>query len=98
MIVTILKAHPIGDVPTTTIQIGPDSFPDLPQNGPFDDWLRQSIARHEIEASAIVTALRASLPGGTFDAVLRKMLEAKASALRVPFDGAPGRRDEQEGA
>lgn len=37
------------------------------------------------QASVIVDALQAHLPGGTFDAVLREMLNRKASLLRVPL-------------
>ena len=47
--------------------------------------LAQARRVHEEDAQRIVDALLASLPGGTFDQVVRFMLERKASHLVVPY-------------
>ncbi|MFA5323145.1 MAG: hypothetical protein WC373_10785 [Smithella sp.] len=39
----------------------------------------------EHDAGSIFNALLQSLPGGTLDALLRKMIEHRASSLVVPF-------------
>jgi hypothetical protein len=44
---------------------------------------KASAELHDRDASAIVSAMLTSLPGGTVDAVLRRLLEHRASLLRV---------------
>jgi len=39
---------------------------------------------YESDARLLFDALKASLPGGTIDALLRLLLENKASLLRIP--------------
>jgi hypothetical protein len=45
---------------------------------------------HDTDARLVVSALLASLPGGTIDAVLRLLLEHRASLLRVRWPRPEG--------
>lgn len=47
--------------------------------------LKQFGAFYQEEGKALADALCGSLPGGTVDALLMKLLERRASMLRVPF-------------
>ena len=62
-----------------TIEIS-DPIPSFSDNA----WEKNSMEFFEWQASQIVDALQASLPGGTLDAVLREMHKRKACLLRVP--------------
>lgn len=46
-----------------------------------------SVLVYNQQADLIEKALYRSLPGGTYDALLRNMLERRASMFRVPFGG-----------
>lgn len=53
---------------------------------PEYDTLDTAAAVYNMEGAEIANALLEHLPGGTVDAVLRQLLLARASLLRVPFD------------
>ena len=84
MTVAVHKAQPIGNsfVPNLDLR-ATEHFPDL-------STLAAAAALHASNAERIFDALRASLPGGTLDALLRRLLEHRASQLVVvdrPSDG-----------
>ena len=77
---TITKAGAVGSACPDDTQISitgqpPETWKTLKDAGEF----------YEHEAEMLFHALSASLPGGTFDRLLGKMLAAKASLLRVPL-------------
>jgi hypothetical protein len=47
--------------------------------------LKEAGQIYEKEGAMLAEALRASLPGGTIDALLRELLISRASLLRVPM-------------
>jgi hypothetical protein len=49
------------------------------------ETLEDCAALYDVEGGELCRLLRAHLPGGTFDALLRHMLFVKASFLRVPM-------------
>lgn len=79
--VHICKAAPTVDpVPGVIIQI------DMEMPEPkyaTDDFLEQAARHYEDQANALFSALRDSLPGGTLDRLLGKMLAYKATHFRV---------------
>jgi hypothetical protein len=84
-ITVIGKAQPIFGsgqvVPSVTIRIT-DSLPVFAT-------LAEQDAYHDAQATTIETALIESLPGGTYDRLVGRMLERKASHYRVAY-GAGG--------
>jgi hypothetical protein len=85
LIVIVYKAQPSFDghqIPSLEIR-ATESIPEM--NAP--DWQRQSADLHDYQAEAIVNALFETLPGGTTDRILSKMLERKASLLNVRSKG-----------
>jgi hypothetical protein len=78
--VVVCKASPVGDEPvdSVTIEISGDI------NDTAEVTYRGGPRVMAIDAELIVRALR-HLPGGTWDRVLIKMLEAHVSVLRVQF-------------
>ena len=67
-------------VPSLTITID-EPVPELDGGR---GWERHARFYFEEQADALVSALCESLPGGTLDRVLAKLLERKASLFRVP--------------
>jgi hypothetical protein len=61
----------------------PDLLIEATEQFPDIEDPKAARAQHERDATGIVSALLASLPGGTVDAVLRLLLEHRASLLRV---------------
>ncbi len=49
------------------------------------DYVEKSLEFYEKQASKIVDALQAHLPGGTLDAVLRELCKRKACLFRGPI-------------
>jgi len=75
--ICVFKAQPTGDQVVADLDLSAtQTFPD------FED-LAEAKENHEADATFIVAALLASLPGGTVDAVLRQLLTHRASLLRV---------------
>lgn len=68
-----------GDV-TVTIEIGPEAV--APESGV--DWKAKQLDGFRTDAAVVFAALLDGLPGGTLDALLRIMLEHKASCLCTP--------------
>ena len=75
--IAVYKAQPIRNETVADLN--------LTATKPFPENLDPDEARtaHLTDARFIVSALLASLPGGTIDAVLRLLLEHRASLLRV---------------
>lgn len=73
----VFKAQPTGD------QVIADLH--LTAERPFPDFESPKAAAeaHDVDAQFVVSALLASLPGGTIDAILRLLLTHRASLLRV---------------
>ncbi len=80
--VYLFKAQPIGDqyIESVTICIGAP-LPRFEQS----DWLEETTRVFDAQADAIVDALH-SLPGGTLDRVLVKLLAEKVSQHIVPWE------------
>ena len=80
-ILLIHKAQAIGTetVRTTVIQIS-ESLPSY-------ETLEMVDSHYNAQAWAIEAALIESLPGGTYDRLLGRMLERKASHFRVAYGG-----------
>lgn len=75
--VSVFKASPtMTDVPSVLIDIS-DTIP------MYED-LQVSRMLFDSDARRLFDVLKASLPGGTLDALLRLLLENRASRLRVP--------------
>lgn len=75
--ISVYKAQPVRDENVHDLNlVATKPFPDL-------DGIDQARDAHDTDARFIVSALLASLPGGTVDAVLRLLLEHRASLLRV---------------
>lgn len=75
--ISVFKAQPVrDDEPVKDLHlVATDPFPDADREaGRFI---------HESDAQFIVSAMLASLPGGTIDAALRLLLTHRASLLRV---------------
>lgn len=66
-------------VPTLDLIAQRDIDCALPENASFNDYRML----YERQAAEIYRLLAASLPGGTLDQLLVKMLEAKASLFKV---------------
>lgn len=81
--ITIYKAQPIADqrIDSVTIIINPVLL-ELPR-GP--EWLEHATRLFDEDAQALVDALH-SLPGGTLDRVLVKLLAEKVSQHIVPWE------------
>jgi hypothetical protein len=78
----VYKAQPIGDamhIQSKTLHIEEDL--------PNSDTIGEGDTIMELDADKVVEALYNSLPGGTFDRVLVKMLQKRAAHLHVPFGG-----------
>jgi hypothetical protein len=78
-VVWVWKAQPHGTDEAEDLRIEADTA--MPGNLSRADGRKL----HRRDARAIVTALLASLPGGTVDEVLRMLLEHRASLLRVKW-------------
>lgn len=75
--ISVFKAQPTGDQVISDLNLtATKTFPDL-------DSSTAGMSVHEVDAKFVVSALLASLPGGTVDAILRLLLEHRASLLRV---------------
>lgn len=59
--------------------------------------LKQAANFYQFEADLLSDALINTLPGGTVDALLRKLLEYRASLLAVPFFTQPANAESQQG-
>lgn len=86
--IIVHRAEPIADqvIPVTTIRIDPYS-PKV-KHGPgvsVADALAPLDRVYDADADAIAQALHKSLPGGTFDRLVLKLLEIKASHFRVSW-------------
>lgn len=80
--IEVHKAQSSGDVPIDSFCITADKqFPD--NDGEYR--LRDSVAMFDADAELIVSILCKSLPGGTLDRLLGKLLERKASLFVVPM-------------
>lgn len=88
----IYKAHGLGgdQVPNLRL-VANEEVPELSASPTF---LADATALYREQGRAIAVALRASLPGGTIDALLVELLTAKASVLRVPLGPVRGVTDE----
>jgi len=86
MRVAIFKAQRTGGkvVEDLTV-VAEHTIPELAPGAPEPDWQRQAMALHDGDALRLEEALYTSLPGGTYDALLRRMLLRRASFFRVPF-------------
>lgn len=75
--VTVFRAQPLGGKQTPKLN--------LKTGNPFPPFSGHEDARVHflLDAAEIVNGLEASLPGGTVDQVLIKLLSRKASELRV---------------
>jgi len=81
----VCKAQPCGSHPLPDLCITASrEFPRLPDTA--TKALSAHAAQFVADATAVVEALHASLPGGTLDQILRLMLERKASQFVVRFD------------
>lgn len=79
----IYRAQPIGTEQPEVVQIVIEqNFPDLPGRGRLSDVLAEAAQVFDKEAQMLFEALQ-SLPGGTWDRLLGKMLEHKASHFVV---------------
>ena len=87
MDITISKAQPTGD------QVIPDAHIHITGEQPEFDF-RSGLAVWGIyfdeQAEAMELALHGSLPGGTYDRLLGRMLERKASHLRLAHGSRGG--------
>lgn len=82
--VNIYKAQAIGDQRIESVTITIDAT--LPQSDDrYRDWLKVATRLFDEEAAKIVDALH-SLPGGTLDRVLVKLLTEKVSQHIVPWE------------
>jgi hypothetical protein len=85
--VTVCKADPIGDQVIEDARIHITGK--LPESkGPIEslpEFLAALAKVFDSQAEAIETALHDSLPGGTYDRLLGRMLERKATHFRVSF-------------
>lgn len=80
----VYKAQPTGDQVINDLHLtATKTFPDL-------DEPTAGMSVHETDAQFVVSALLASLPGGTIDAILRQLLTHRASLLRVRWPGGGG--------
>ncbi len=68
----VTREQPVADLNLTATK----PFPEIADRD-------EAAQTHETDATFIVSALLASLPGGTVDAVLRQLLTHRASLLRV---------------
>lgn len=86
MTVVVHKAQRIVEnAPTPDLTlIAHKEFPDM-RNEPPGERLAYAKKLHADDAETVVSALYASLPGGTLDQILRLLLERKASQLIVTF-------------
>jgi hypothetical protein len=66
----------------------------LPKSEPKQDH-RQRLRLFRDQARTLHEALRSTLPGGTYDALLTEMLEARLSELRVPHAYLDHREEEE---
>lgn len=90
--VVVYKAQPTGDRHVPDLEIlGNMCVPDYEPvpNASLDHYLAQSEAMHDQQAQLLCDALQASLPGGTLDRLIGKLLLAKASHFRVPWSKTP---------
>lgn len=88
--VTVFKGHWHADHPLPDMRIeATEPIPDLPGDsgkiGEIREWEKSHRDRYSQQGKAIVTAMLASLPGGTIDAVLLHLLEHRANIFRVPY-------------
>ena len=74
MTLFVFKAQPTGDEPVQDLDLR--AVTEFPDDG-------QAAANHDVDAKFVVSALLASLPGATVDAVLALLLTHRASQLRV---------------
>ena len=81
--ISVYKAQPVYDeTPVKDLALSATkSFPNF-------DSAAEHQAAFDVDAQFIVSALLASLPGGTVDAVLRLLLQHRASLLRVRWPEA----------
>ena len=68
------------------MSVVPDATIHITDGLPLDD-LRAARQLYENQGCDLCDVLYHSLPGGTFDALLRHMLEKRASLLAVPLSG-----------
>jgi len=74
----VYKAQPTGDQVIADLHlVAAKTFPDNIADP------REHQATLDTDAQFVVSALLASLPGGTIDAILRLLLQHRASLLRV---------------
>jgi len=82
-VVRVYKAQPVGRIAVPDLCIvaivATDTFP----SDEGQDRLRTSGERHDAMAIQIEDALHSSLPGGTYDRIMTKMLQRKASCFSV---------------
>ena len=80
--IAVKRAGRVGDhnAPATCIVIE-EEMPDLGRMN-----LAEFDAIFQADAEAIETALRLALPGGTYDRLLVRMLQQKATHFRVPWE------------
>ena len=69
--------------PAANIVIGKE----LPKLEREENWEKESKKLYQEEAKKLYEILVKNLPGGTLHALLVKLLEEKASLLRVPLRG-----------
>ncbi len=85
MTTTVFKAQAIGAQVIPDLELtATEPMPDL-HRGWTPAELQAHAERFEHQAAQVVSALYASLPGGTLDQILRLMLTRKASQFIVRF-------------
>ena len=82
--ISVFKAQAIGDqrIDYVTLNIHVE-FPELTRQ--IDDWLDRTTRLFDEDAQKVVEALH-SLPGGTLDRVLVKLLAEKVSQHIIPWE------------
>lgn len=87
--ITIAKAKPTGDKPTPDTHIHiTGELPDIPYDGstPLGPYLAAMAAHYDEQARQLEEVLIRTLPGGTYDRLLGRMLARKASHFRVAHE------------
>lgn len=82
--------NPGQEIPDVMIHIHGAIGPIIAQiknDAPLTEFLAQAHSIYDLEAEAIFQALRDSLPGGTLDRLVGKLIMYKASHFTVSYQG-----------
>jgi len=83
--VKIGKAHSNTDVPLRSVTI--IIHDEVDTSAEEYDWETVQREVYDAQAQELEEALYASLPGGTYNRLLARLLERKAGLLRIPLGG-----------